>query len=164
MRNFLSIALVLCLLAAPAAARAPEHAGVWNGAEIAWRDIASGIPEATRTGRPVIMLFQATWCPSCRQYRQVFKDPRIVEASKSFVMILVDVDKDTEANSAFSPDGTYVPRTIFFDAEGNIQSSIRGADSEYPHSIDIKAPDELLGLMQKAKALLTPEQQRASDN
>jgi thioredoxin-like negative regulator of GroEL len=108
------------------------------------------VREATRTGKPVIMLFHASWCPSCKQYRQVWKDAGVVEASRSFVMILVDVDKDPGANGAFSPDGTYVPRTLFLDSDGNVQSDIAGADPQYPHSIDISAPDELRSLMLKA--------------
>jgi thiol:disulfide interchange protein len=163
MRQLPRILLALFLLAAPVSARTPELADVWNGAEIAWRDIGSGIKEATRTGKPVIMLMHASWCPSCKRYREVFKDRGVVEAARAFVMILIDVDKDPDANSAFSPDGTYVPRTIFMDAEGNIQSSIKGADPEYPHSIDIDGPGELFSLMQKAKALLATEPRRASD-
>ena len=33
--------------------------------------------------------------------------------SKNFVMILIDADADKMTNGAFSPDGTYVPRTLF---------------------------------------------------
>lgn len=144
----------LLALALPAGARTPELADAWNGAEIAWHDIGSGIKEATISQKPVIMVFHASWCPSCKQYREVFKDKGVVEAARDFVMILIDGDKDKQANGAFSPDGTYVPRTIFLDAEGNIQHQIRGADKEHPHSLDIDKPDELLSLMTQAKTQL----------
>jgi thiol:disulfide interchange protein len=134
----------------PAAARQPESAEAWNGAEIAWRDVGPGIRESTSTGKPVIMVFHATWCSSCKRYREVWKDSGVVAASKSFVMILVDVDKDPDANGSFAPDGTYVPRTIFYDSEGNVMSDVRGSDPEYPHTIDLDDPGELRGLMNKA--------------
>ena len=67
-------------------------------------------------------------------------------------MILVDIDKNPEINSGFSPDGVYVPRTIFLDATGEIRHDLKGADAEYPHSLDISGPGELLSLMKKAAA------------
>ncbi|MEQ1717004.1 MAG: thioredoxin family protein [Hyphomicrobium sp.] len=164
-----AIVLSLFLLAAPwtANARAPDLADVWNGAEIKWRDIRSGIYESSKSGKPVVMVFHASWCTACKKYRAVFFDKGIVEASKDFVMILIDGDADKASNGAFAPDGTYVPRTIFLDAEGNIQSQLKGAgDPQYPHSIDINGPAELLALMQRARETIKdapPPQQSAGD-
>lgn len=147
----LSLALLLALAAAPpTSARAPDMAELWNGAEIAWQEVGPGIREASRSGKPVVMLFHASWCGSCKRYREVWKDPGVVAASKRFVMILVDVDKDPDANGAFSPDGTYVPRTIFYTAEGDVMKDVHGKDPEYPHTIDLDDPTELRTLMQKA--------------
>jgi thiol:disulfide interchange protein len=142
--------LTQLLVAQGASARQPQMAELWNGAEIAWQDVGPGIRESTRTGKPVIMLFHASWCTSCKRYRQVWKDRGVVAASKDFVMILVDVDKDPDANGAFSPDGTYVPRTIFYNAEGDVMADIKGKDPEYPHTIDLDDPTELRTLMEKA--------------
>ena len=155
--RYFILALMLISVApivATAEAKAPEGAENWNGAQVNWRDLPSGVREATVTRKPVIMVFHATWCTACKQYRKVFRDPEIVRATQDFVMILIDADKDKVANGAFAPDGTYVPRTLFLNAEGDIQSSIRGKDPEFPHTIDIKQPNELLSLMRKAKALL----------
>ncbi|MEQ1651193.1 MAG: thioredoxin family protein [Hyphomicrobium sp.] len=151
---FVTIACLIVLPFATAVARAaaPEHADLFNGAEINWRDPKSGIYEATKTGKPVIMVMHATWCSACKRYRAVFKDAGIVAASKDFVMILVDAEKEKEINGAFSPDGTYVPRTLFIDTEGEVSNSLVGKDAQYPHTIDVDKPDELLTLMLKAKA------------
>lgn len=141
-------ALVVAL--ATAAYAAAPHAELFNGAEIDWRDPKSGIYEASKTGKPVIMVFHATWCTACKRYRDVFKDAAIVAAAKDFVMILVDADQEKEINGAFAPDGTYVPRTLFIDSEGNVSDKLVGKDAQYPHTIDIEKPDELLALMNKA--------------
>lgn len=143
--------LLLAALPIAALARTPNHASEWNGAEINWRDGRSGIYEASKTGRPVLMVFHATWCSVCKRFRQVFKDPAIVAASHDFVMILVDADAEKELNGAFSPDGSYVPRTLFIDSEGNVSDKLVGSDPQYPHSIDVDKPDELLALMKKAR-------------
>ena len=164
----LSLAVVLgcVMLLQPLHARQPDMAELWNGAEIAWREVGPGIREASRTGRPVVMLFHASWCSSCKRYRAVWKDPGVVAASKSFVMILVDVDKDPDANGAFSPDGTYVPRTIFYTAEGDVMKDAVGKDRQYPHTIDLDDPTELRTLMQKAAGRISepPQPDRRAEN
>ena len=153
MKRFaLLVALCLSFAGGIAFARQPDMADVWNGAEINWRDIRSGIYESSQTGRPVVMVFHAPWCSACKKYRSVFFDKSIVEASKDFVMILIDADSDKRSNGAFSPDGTYVPRTLFLDSDGNVQAQLRGkGDPQYPHSIDINSPQELRTLMQTAR-------------
>jgi protein-disulfide reductase (glutathione) len=143
---------LVCLLPLTAALAAPDHADLFNGAEINWRDPKSGIYEASKSGKPVIMVMHATWCAACKRYRAVFKDPGIVAASKDFVMILVDADTEKSINGAFSPDGTYVPRTLFIDSDGNVSDKLVGKDPQYPHTIDADDPQELLALMNRAKA------------
>jgi thiol:disulfide interchange protein len=146
----LLVALTLVVMPVAAGATAPEGADNWNSAEISWKDMRTGVKEATETGKPVLMLFQATWCSACKKYRGVFRDAEVVAASRDLVMILVDIDKTPQINSAFSPDGVYVPRTIFLHATGEIRHDLKGADPQYPHSLDISEPSELLSLMKKA--------------
>ncbi len=152
------LAVLVLALCAPllASAKTPEMADVWNGAEINWRDIKSGIREATQTKKTVIMVFHAPWCSACKKYRAVFKDKDIVEASKDFVMILIDGDADKVANSSFAPDGTYVPRTLFLNPDGDVLTDLVGKDPQYPHTINIESPDELLALMKKAAGAAAP--------
>lgn len=146
-------ALFLLISPFPVSAHSPDLAEAWNGAEINWRDIGSGIKESVKTGKAVIMVFHAPWCSACKKYREVFKDPDVVAAAREFVMILIDADADRYANGAFAPDGSYVPRTIFLDSEGNVRSELKGSDPDHLHSIDLSGPAELLALMKKAQGL-----------
>jgi hypothetical protein len=68
-------------------------------------------------------------------------------------MILVDADAEKELNGAFSSDGSYVPRTLFIDSEGNVSDKLVGSDPQYPHTIEVDKPDELLALMKKARTV-----------
>jgi protein-disulfide reductase (glutathione) len=168
MFRFLNALLaVVFLVPVTAALAAPDHADLFNGDEINWRDAKSGIYEASKSGKPVILVFHATWCSACKRYRAVFKNPGIVAASKDFVMILADADKEKELNGAFSSDGTYVPRTLFIDSEGEVSEKLVGKDPQFPHTIDADDPSELLALMLKAKASGfgrgTPEAPAAKD-
>jgi len=150
-RPIVCAALLLTALPLAALARTANHASDWNGAEINWRDARSGIYEATKSRRPVLMVFHATWCSFCKRFRKVFKDPAVVAASRDFVMILADVDQEKELNSELSPDGSYVPRTLFIDPDGNVSDKLVGGDPQYPHSLDVESPAELLALMKKAR-------------
>lgn len=156
MRLVSSLLALLMLLPSPAVAREAEGSDVWNGAEISWLDVPTGIKEATVTKKPVLMVLHATWCPACKRYREVFKSRDVVDVSKKFIMILVDIDKYPDINGGFAPDGTYIPRTLFLDAEGNVSSKYVGKDPKYLHSIDLNDPAELLGLMRAAAEVASP--------
>jgi thiol:disulfide interchange protein len=157
-------AAVLATTGARATAPGAEN---WNAPAITWHSLQTGIPEATRTGKTVVMVFHAPWCTACAKYRSVFKDERVVAAAKDVVMILVDADADKTANGAFAPDGTYVPRTIFMTPDGEVRTDLTGkSDPQHPHTIDIEKPDELLALIQKAatKASGESEPDRRASN
>ncbi len=146
----LAFVMAAFLAVGPVQATAPG-AENWNAPAITWHSLKTGIPEATRTGKTVVMVFHAPWCTACAKYRAVFMDERVVAAAKDVVMILVDADADKTANGAFAPDGTYVPRTIFMTPDGEVRTDLTGkSDPKHPHTIDIERPDELLALMQKA--------------
>ena len=162
-----AIVLAALFASAPARATAPG-AENWNAPAINWHGLKTGIPEATRTGKTVVMVFHAPWCTACAKYRAVFKDERVVSAAKDVVMILVDADADKTANGAFAPDGTYVPRTIFMTPDGEVRTDLTGkSDPKHPHTLDIDRADELLALMQKAGtgggAPSSPPDNRASN-
>lgn len=159
--------LAAAVLASAGALATAPGAENWNAPAITWHSLKTGIPEATRTGKTVVMVFHAPWCTACAKYRAVFKDERVVAAAKDVVMILVDADADKTANGAFAPDGTYVPRTIFMTPDGEVRTDLTGrSDPEHPHTIDIEKADELLALMQKAGVNASGEaepDQRASN-
>jgi protein-disulfide reductase (glutathione) len=154
------LALIAVAFAAALPARATGNAelsDVWNAPAIAWLDKDAGLAEAKKTGKPVVMVFHAQWCPNCRQYRAVFQDPAVIEAAKGFVMILVDIDRHPETNAAYAPDGPYVPRTIFLDPDGKLEPRLGRNGSQFRHFLDFRGPHDLLALMSQARALARPQ-------
>jgi thiol:disulfide interchange protein len=85
--------------------------GDWNDSGIAWQPYEKGIAEAKAEKKPICMVFYTEWCPHCTNYSKVFHDPKVVEQSKSFVMIRLDKDQNKELSKQFAPDGEYIPRT-----------------------------------------------------
>jgi protein-disulfide reductase (glutathione) len=125
----------------------------WNNAAISWMDHSQGVAEAARTGKPILTVVQATWCSHCERYKKVFFDPKVVELSKSFVMVMVDGDREKKLSVKLGPSNQgYVPRTLFLKSDGQLRPELAGANAvPYAHFIDYETPAELLALMQKAK-------------
>jgi thiol:disulfide interchange protein DsbD len=79
-------------------------------------------------GRPVMLDFYADWCVSCKEMeRFTFSDPAVQRRLANAVLLKADVTANSEADRAllkrfqlFGPPGT-----IFFDAQGQEQASLR---------------------------------------
>lgn len=129
----------------PREASAPAHG---YGDKIAWRGLDEGIAEARALGRPLMLVVHAAWCPRCRELKPRFFDPALAAASERFVMVNLDQDDDPQA-LRYGPDGQYVPRVLFLDAQGRVDATLSNAGrSKYkyfymPH-------DDLVGVMQQA--------------
>jgi protein-disulfide reductase (glutathione) len=137
---------------APVQAPAPgaDRAG-WNDAGIQWRSAEDGLAEARRQKKPVCVVVFTTWCPRCTAYSKLFHDPRLVEASKRFVMIRVDADQDEAVAARFAPDGDYIPRTLFLSPDGELRRDVRARGDQYAYFYDDEDPDPLLAAMQRAE-------------
>lgn len=126
-------------------ASAPAHG---YGDQIAWRGLDEGLAEAKSLGRPLMLVVHASWCGRCRELKPRFSDPALVQASERFVMVNLDQDEEPQA-LRYGPDGQYVPRVLFLDAQGRVDASLsNAARSKYkyfymPH-------DDLAGVMQQA--------------
>jgi protein-disulfide reductase (glutathione) len=152
---FATLAVLGVAFGADAPAQADPKSVVpgWNNAAIGWMDHTKGVAEAARTGKPILTVVQATWCSHCERYKKVFFDPKVVELSKNFVMVMVDGDREKKLGAKLGPNNqAYVPRTLFLKPDGQLRPELAGANpAPYSHFIDYETPTELLALMQKAR-------------
>jgi len=118
-RRLLAVA-ALVLLATPVLAHD------WNDKNIAWKSLDDGLAEAKKDKKPICLIVYTEWCPHCANYAKIFSDPKIVEKSKSFVMIHIDQDKEKERATAYAPDGGYIPRTMFLASDGTLDKESTG--------------------------------------
>lgn len=130
-----------------------EYPADWNHRGIEWRPYALGLRDAAREKRPIVLVFYTDWCPHCHNYSRVFHDPRLVEASKDFVMIRVERDGNLDLSAEYDLDGDYIPRTFFLYPNAEIMKQLNTGRSEYAYFLDEYEPDELLELMNQARSL-----------
>lgn len=138
--------------AAPASTAPKRKATIpadgWNDA-IAWRGLDEGLAEAAKDQRPIMMVVHTSWCPKCRALKQLFnQDAQLERLSEQFVMIHVDQDI-TPAATLYSPDGQYIPRVMFLDAQGKLDESLsNGARTRFRY---FYSPEEdLVAVMREA--------------
>jgi len=77
------------------------------------------IDEAAKQNKRVILIFSASWCPSCRKLEEETLQNRDVlgKISENYIAARIDVDSDPSAASNY---GIYViPTTIILDSSGN---------------------------------------------
>jgi len=102
--------------------------------------------QAMQQNKPVIMDFYATWCAPCRELDEItFHDPRIVSASKQFLMIKIDLTTgDTPGYQklleVYNVKG--VPTVIFLDGSGQERYDLR--------LVEFMKPSEFIVHMNKA--------------
>ena len=136
---------------APKAATTAAAAEGWNDAQIAWQfPYEAGLARAKELGKPICVVLYTTWCPHCRNYSHVFEDPRVVEKSKSFVMIRANADEAQTIAAKYVTDGAYVPRTYFLAPDGTADTSIHAPRPKFQFFYDEHDPASVLAGMEAA--------------
>ncbi|KTD32893.1 thiol:disulfide interchange protein DsbD [Legionella nautarum] len=83
---------------------------------------------ANAKGKPVMLDFYADWCTSCKfMEATVFKDPRVTEALKDFVVVKVDITGNKAQERALLSQFNVVapPTFLFLDKLGDEQTHLR---------------------------------------
>lgn len=101
----------------------------WNDSELTWLNYSDGLKELGTSGKSGIFIVYADWCPTCKKYSRLFKNPAVVKALEGVILIRSNMDKEPNISKLHDIDGEYVPRTFALDKNGDI---IRDLDSDNP--------------------------------
>ncbi|MCX5468823.1 thioredoxin family protein [Acinetobacter nematophilus] len=121
----------------------------WNEDKINWWSYEKGLQIAEQEKKPILLVFYANWCGASKRYGKVFYDQEVVDLSKKFIMIKVNVNEEEELSLEYGV--RYIPMTLFLDSQSNIQTDMRSSSSEHPFNLNEENPKELLRLMKKVQ-------------
>ena len=96
------------------------------GRGIDWiEDYHQGLSRARESGKAMMLFFTADWCPPCWQMKKdVFSDPKVIDASADLVNIMIDVDKDRRTLMEYRVRG--IPVIFFLSAGGKTVAKLEG--------------------------------------
>lgn len=124
----------------------------WNNGKIKWMSFTKGMKEAQKTGKPMLVVFEAKWCKICKQYRRQFYKKSVVAMSKNLVMVMVNIEKNRGLQKKYSPDGGYIPRTMAFSPKGYLNEGLTASHPDFKYFIEPKSAAELLNFMKRTAA------------
>jgi thiol:disulfide interchange protein len=74
--------------------------------QIEAKSYAEALKKSEETGRPVLVIYTANWCGYCKKMKsETLSNDKVKEAMKSFIVVVVDTDKDRSGIGKFSVTG-----------------------------------------------------------
>ncbi|EFN82717.1 thioredoxin domain-containing protein 12 [Harpegnathos saltator] len=91
-----------------------------------WRNLEEAFDEARIVRKPIFLLIYKSGCPTCEKLKPKFRNSlRIHDLSQHFVMVNARKGEMSAKDEArFQPDGTYVPRILFFTSDGEFMEDV----------------------------------------
>lgn len=93
---------------------------------------ATAMSAAKKSGKPVILVFSAAWCPPCQTMkRDVYPSAEVKAFHDKFVWAYIDIDDPRNESAATKYGVNSIPHIEFLSAEGKeISKQIGGTSSK----------------------------------
>lgn len=80
---------------------------------------ASALSAAKKSGKPVIMVFSAVWCPPCQAMKKdVYPSEAVKAYHDKFIWAYLDVDDSSNERASEKYGVSSIPHIEFLDSEG----------------------------------------------
>ncbi len=117
----LSFALVMPALAADFPKGSPKFEHSYRGA----------LSDAKKSGKPVVLIFSAAWCPPCQSMKKdVYPSAEVKEFHDKFVWAYLDVDDNSTGAAAKKFKVQGIPHIEFLNSAGeSLDQQVGGNDA-----------------------------------
>jgi hypothetical protein len=116
----------------------------WNDSELTWLNYSDGLKELAASGKSCIFIVYADWCPTCKKYSTLFKNPAVVTALEGVILVRSNKDKEPGISKLYDIDGEYVPRTFALDKIGKIIEDLNSDNPKWWYFLPANDPDYLI--------------------
>jgi thiol:disulfide interchange protein len=120
------------LLAAACLLNQTRAADFPNGSPKFITSYDAALKASKESGKPVVLIFSAAWCPSCQANKHnVYPSPAVQPFHDKFVWAYLDADQDANASAIHKFGVTGIPHIQFLDKTGkSLGSAIGGTTPE----------------------------------
>lgn len=113
-----------------------------------------GAVAAAGGSKPIMYVISASWCGACKRLKPLFSASKeIEEASSNFVMVSLQ-DDETPGDAQFKPDGGYIPRILFADATGAVDTSLKNPGGNPKYGYFYSDASSIVSAMKQASSKL----------
>jgi thiol:disulfide interchange protein len=114
---------------------------------VAWKyNFESAVREAAKSNKPIMIDFYADWYGWCKKLdKDVYTDPKVIEASRKFVAIKLDADENREILQRYEVQG--LPTVTFLKPD----------TKEISRVVGYRSAEEFLKEMNKAHSAAKPK-------
>ena len=124
----------------------------WNDAELAWFSYQEGIDELKKNKGVGLFIIYADWCPTCKAYSKLFKNPAVVKSLQGIILIRANMDNEPLINEQYNRDGKYVPRTFALDSSGQLIKPLHPDKQRYDYFLPVEKPRYVVNFATQLKA------------
>ncbi len=105
---------------------------------IAWVEYETGMAQAAKKKKPMLIDFTAEWCGWCKKLEaEVFPKREMIALSKQFVCIRIDGDQRADLKAKYAVDG--YPTAVILEHDGQELMRIGGYKPAEDYIADVKA-------------------------
>lgn len=123
-KKVLPFVLILILVLSVIPLNTENSQGQTDG--VRWYSYSEGLSKAKEEGKPVFIDFWASWCGPCQQMEdEVYPDQDVIEKSRDFINIKVNVDENGDLAGEYGVDS--IPTLVFLNSDGEEVSRNVGA-------------------------------------
>lgn len=118
--------------------------------DINWVTFEDGKILSKEQNKPLMLLIHKSWCGACKALKPQFATSLEIEKlSLEFVMVNL-MDNEEPQDKEYSPDGGYIPRILFLDPSGEVQSDIKNENGNESYKYFYHSPAQIVESMQRA--------------
>ncbi|XP_054278559.1 thioredoxin domain-containing protein 12-like [Macrosteles quadrilineatus] len=119
------------------------------GDHIPWHNLDDALNEAKNNNLPIMLIIHKTWCGACKSLKPKFAESKeIEELSKHFIMVNVE-DNEEPKGKSYSPDGGYIPRILFLNSEGDVQTEFYNENGNPQYKYFYPDAESIVKMMKK---------------